>query len=358
MRLKKNHSAKIKNILRKNKNFIMEIFNKFSLDKATELIQNAEKIILTAHLNPDGDALGSTLALYNIFKKQDKVCSVVLPNNIPDTFKWMPSCNDIKIWNSELEDEIKNADLIFILDFNTTTRVDKMQKVVEESKAKKIMIDHHPDPQEGLCEVYFSDPQAAATCELVYLFCKGCNLEVNLEAARCIFTGLVTDTGCFQFNCTGQRTFQVASELAAMNFDRSEIIHHIYDSYSEGRMRLEGYVLSQKMKVFEKYHTAYISLTLAEAEKFGYRVGDTEGFVNLPLSIETVKFSAFFMERDGIIRCSFRSKGGFKVNTIAQKYFNGGGHDNAAGGKSYKSLDEVVSRFLSIMPKVTKELQD
>ncbi|MCR4560299.1 MAG: bifunctional oligoribonuclease/PAP phosphatase NrnA [Bacteroidales bacterium] len=335
----------------------MEIFNKISIDKAKQLISEAKKIVLTAHLNPDGDALGSTLALYNIFKAE-KECKIILPNNIPDTFKWMPSCSEILIWNPSYENLIKEADLIFLLDFNNATRVDKMQKFLEESPAKKIMIDHHPQPQEGLCEVYFSFPEAAATCELVYSFCKECEIDINIEAARCIFTGLVTDTGCFQFNCTGQRTFQVASELAVMDFDRSEIIHHIYDSYSEGRMRLEGYVLSKKMKVFPEFHTAYISLSLAEAEKFGYKVGDTEGFVNLPLSIENVKFSAFFMERDGIIRCSFRSKGGFKVNTIAEKYFNGGGHDNAAGGKSYKSLEEVVSRFVSLMPKVTKELQE
>jgi phosphoesterase RecJ-like protein len=335
----------------------MEIFNKISTDKASELISQAKKIVLTAHLNPDGDALGSTLALYNIFKA-DRDCKVILPNNIPDTFKWMPSCGEILIWNADYEHYIKEADLIFILDLNNASRVDKMQKALEESSAKKIMIDHHPQPQEGLCDVYFSDPEAAATCELVYCFCKECNLKIPIDAARCIYTGLVTDTGCFQFNCTGQRAFQVASELAVMDFDRSEIIHHIYDSYSEGRMRLMGYVLSKKMKVYPKYHTAYISLTLAEAEQFGYQVGDTEGFVNLPLSIEDVKFSAFFMERDGIIRCSFRSKGSFKVNTIAEKYFNGGGHDNAAGGRSYKSLDEIVKRFVSIMPKVTLELQD
>ena len=335
----------------------MEIFNKILIDEASALIKGAQKIVLTAHLNPDGDALGSTLALYIIFK-ETKDCKIILPNNIPDTFKWMPSCNEILIWNAEHEHFLQNADLIFFLDCNGAARLDKMQKAAEESKAKKIMIDHHPQPQENLCNIYFSDPQAAATCELVYTFCKLCSLKVNIEAAKCLYTGLVTDTGCFQFNCTGQKTFQVASELAVMDFDRSEIIHHIYDSYSEGRMRLEGYVLSKKMKVFPKYHTAYIWLSLAEAEKFGYKVGDTEGFVNLPLSIGDVKFSAFFMERDGIIRCSFRSKGDFKVNTIAEKYFNGGGHDNAAGGKSYKPLEDVVNRFVSLLPKITKEIQD
>lgn len=334
----------------------MEIFDKNLISQAKAEISKAQKIAITAHLNPDGDALGSSLALYNILKSS-KDCKVILPNNIPDTFKWMPGCNEILIWSEETIHFLKDADLIFCLDYNTASRVDKMQKTLEESKAFKIMLDHHPNPQEGLCQIIFSEPQAAATCELMYIFLKQCEFDINIDSARCIYTGLVTDTGCFQFNCTGQRTFQVASELATYDFDRSEIIHHIYDSYTEGRMRLEGYVLSKKMVVFPEYHTAYISLTLAEAEQFGYKVGDTEGFVNLPLSIENVKYSAFFMERDGLIRCSFRSKGDFKVNEIAEKHFNGGGHDNAAGGKSYKPLDEVVKKFVSLLPKITKPLQ-
>ncbi len=335
----------------------MEIFDKKSIEEIRALLQNAQKIVITAHLNPDGDALGSSLALYNFFK-YGADCKVILPNNIPDTFKWMPGCNEILIYNEENAHFVTEADVIFILDFNTSARVDKMQKILEESAAVKIMIDHHPQPQEGLCKYVFSDPEAAATCELLYLFFDSCKYTINTDSATCLFTGLTTDTGCFQFNCTSQRTFEVASKLAAMPIDRAEIIHHIYDSYSEGRMRLQGYVLSNKMVVFEQYHTAYIALTKAEADKFDYRVGDTEGFVNLPLSIEHVKFSAFFMERDGIIRCSFRSKGDFKVNTIAEKFFNGGGHDNAAGGKSYKPLEEVVNRFVSLLPRITKKIQD
>lgn len=334
-----------------------EIFSKKNIEAAKADIEAAQKVIITAHLNPDGDALGSILALYDILKDK-KNCHIVLPNNIPDTFKWMPGCEDILIWDNEQSHHfVEEADLMLLLDFNTASRVDKMQTPVEQSDAIKIMIDHHPGPQEGLCKHVFSDPDAAAACELVFLFCKECNYPLSIDAARCLYTGLVTDTGCFQFNCTTQRTFQVAGELAAYGFDRSEIIHHIYDSYSEGRMRLMGHVLSKKMVVFHQYHAAYIALTKAEAEQFDYRVGDTEGFVNLPLCIEDVKFTAFFMERDGLIRCSFRSKGDFKVNTIAERYFNGGGHDNAAGGKSYKPLDEIVQRFVSLLPKITRPLQ-
>jgi len=334
----------------------MEIFSKKNIDAAKADIDAAQKVVITAHLNPDGDALGSALALYN-YLKDKKDCKIILPNNIPDTFKWMPGCSEIIIWDNETSPKaISEADMLFLLDFNNAARVDKMQAHVEESKAVKIMIDHHPNPQEGLCKHVFSDPEAAAACELVYLFCKECGYQLGIDSARCLYTGLVTDTGCFQFNCTTQRTFQVAGQLAAFGFDRSEIIHHIYDSYSEGRMRLMGYVLSNKMVVYPEYHAAYISLTKAEADKFGYQVGDTEGFVNLPLCIENVKFTAFFMERDGLIRCSFRSKGDFKVNTIAERYFNGGGHDNAAGGKSYKPLEEIVNRFVSLLPKISRPL--
>lgn len=335
----------------------MEIFSKKNIEAAKADIEAAQKVLITAHLNPDGDALGSILALYNYLKDR-KECHVVLPNNIPDTFKWMPGCGDIIIWDNEMAPKIvAEADLMFLLDFNTASRVDKMQTPIEQSSAVKIMIDHHPNPQEGLCKHVFSDPEAAAACELVYIFCKECGYTLSIDSARCLYTGIVTDTGCFQFNCTTQRTFKVAGEIAAFSFDRSEIIHHIYDSYSEGRMRLMGYVLSQKMVVFHEYHAAYIALTKAEAEQFDYRVGDTEGFVNLPLCIEDIKLTAFFMERDGLIRCSFRSKGDFKVNTIAERYFNGGGHDNAAGGKSYKPLDEIVQRFVSLLPKITRPLQ-
>ncbi len=335
----------------------MEIFSKKIIDNVKADISGGSKIVITAHLNPDGDALGSSLALYN-YLKTSKDCHIILPNNIPDTFKWMPGCNEILIWENEESPRIlAEAEMIFILDFNTASRVDKMQKALEESKAIKIMIDHHPFPQEGLCKYVFSCPEAAATCELMWLFCKECGISLSTDSVKCLYTGLVTDTGCFQFNCTSKQTFQVAGEIAAYDFDRSEIIHHIYDCYTEGRMRLMGYVLSKKMVVFPEYHAAYIALTKAEADEFGYQVGDTEGFVNLPLSIADVKFTAFFMERDGIIRCSFRSKGDFKVNTIAEKYFNGGGHDNAAGGKSYKPLDVIVKRFVSILPEVTKGLR-
>lgn len=336
----------------------MEIFSKNLISSAKAEIDKASKVVIIAHMNPDGDALGSSLALYNILKTS-KDCKVIMPNNIPDTFKWMPACAEILIWDHEIAPQIlADAELIFILDFNNSSRSDKMQKQLEESKAVKIMIDHHPSPQEGLCQYVFSDHTAAATCELLYIFLEKCDIKLNIDSARCLYTGLVTDTGCFEFNCTSSRTFEVASQLATFDFDRSEIIHHIYDSYSEGRMRLMGYVLSKKMVVLHQYHAAYISLSMNEAEKFDYKVGDTEGFVNLPLSIEDIKFTAFFMERDGIIRCSFRSKGNFKVNTIAEKYFNGGGHDNAAGGKSYKSLEEVVQRFVSILPKVTRGIEN
>jgi len=335
----------------------MELFSKKIIDNVKADISEAKRIVITAHLNPDGDALGSSLALYN-YLKNSKDCKIILPNNIPDTFKWMPGCGEILIWENEGAPEIlAQADMVFILDFNNASRVDKMQKPLEESKATKIMIDHHPGPQEGLCKYVFSYPEAAATCELMWLFCKECGFSLGIDSVKCLYTGLVTDTGCFQFNCTSKQTFQVAGEIAAYDFDRSEIIHHIYDCYSEGRMRLMGYVLSKKMVVFPEYHAAYIALTKAEADEFGYQVGDTEGFVNLPLSIANVKFTAFFMERDGIIRCSFRSKGDFKVNTIAEKYFNGGGHDNAAGGKSYKPIEVVVKRFISILPEVTKGLK-
>lgn len=331
----------------------MELFDKKSIAEIRSLINSDLKIVITSHFNPDGDALGSSMALYHYFKDAGKDVKVILPNNIPDTFKWLPGWEEILIFGDENKRVISEAQLIFCLDYNSSSRVEKMQKPLEESSAIKIMIDHHPSPQEDLCKYIFSSHSSSATCELLWLFCKALDLKLSLDSVRCLYTGLVTDTGCFEFNSVTKQTFEVAAELASFPIDRADIIHHIYDSYSEGRMKLMGYVLEQKMVVFPEYHAAYISLSMDEARKYDYHVGDTEGFVNLPLQIANVNLSAFFMERDGIIRCSFRSKGDYKVNDLAGRYFNGGGHDNAAGGKSYKSLDETVRRFVSLLPKVS-----
>lgn len=336
----------------------MNLFDQKSIDEVKNLLKTAKNIVITAHYNPDGDALGSSLCLYNMFKNNYN-CKVILPNNIPDTFKWLPGCDEILIFNAEHHANLlAEADVLFCLDYGSSSRVEKMQKHLEDSPAVKIMIDHHPFPQEGLCKYVFSDHTAAAACELMYFFCMETGIGLNNEAAKCLFTGLTTDSGCFQFASTSQRTFEVASKLAAYPIDRVEIIHRIFDAFSESRMRFQGYVLLKKMKVFPQYHAAYISISAEEATRFNYKVGDTEGFVNLPLSIEWVKFSAFFMVKEGIVRCSFRSKGDFKVNDIAEKYFNGGGHDNAAGGKSYKTLDETVQRFVKLLPRITKPLRD
>jgi phosphoesterase RecJ-like protein len=238
------------------------------------------------------------------------------------------------------------SDIIFLLDFNSLKRIDTAADVVQVSKALKVMIDHHPQPEQ-CADIIFSFPQKSSTAEIVWEFMKKLDTsKLDKRIAGYVFLGIVSDTGCFCFDSAGKETFSIVSEILDYNIDKSRIIEKLYQNFSENRTRLLGYLLHNKMKVFHAKKAAYITFTLREKELFAYRTGDHENFVNFPLSIKGIKFSAFFMENEDEIRVSLRSKGDYvNVNEIARKYFFGGGHKNAAGGKFKGSMEELEEFF-------------
>jgi phosphoesterase RecJ-like protein len=312
------------------------------------------KIAILSHLNPDGDTLGSSLGLLMLFKKLGHHCDVISPNDYPDFLKWLPGNEFITILKHshyKALDILNSAEIIFSLDFNEMKRFRDLKEAFESSMAFKVLIDHHPDPVMKV-NCLLSDPSASSTAELVYRFLKECgylNL-VDKDIASCLFTGIMTDTGCFSYNSSNRKTWETVAELLDCGIDKDEIYSLTYDNYSEQRMRLLGFSLNDKMEVFHEYRTGFIALSKEEMAQYQFEVGDSEGFVNYPLSIKGIRFSALFLEKEDHIKISFRSKGGFPVNDFSRDNFHGGGHKNASGGEDFRSLDESIKHFKELLP--------
>lgn len=323
-------------------------------------IDKANCISIVTHWSPDGDAMGSSLALYHFFKLMKKKVKVIVPNDYPGFLKWLPGNNEVlnhSAYRKKTETYIEKSDLIFTLDFNAVSRIEELGKVIVKNPCIKIMIDHHQQP-ENYAQLYYHDVEASSTCELIYEFItilKGKNL-INTKIATCIYTGILTDTGGFRFPSTSSKTHKIAADLIEKGINHSDIYNAVHDDNTENRLKLLGYCLSEKMQVFPQYHAALISLSQKEQDQFNFQRGDTEGVVNYPLSIRGIKLSAFFAERDGVIKISFRSKGKFDVNVFARKHFNGGGHKNAAGGKSNESMEVVVKKFKQLLADIDPKL--
>lgn len=333
-------------------------------DSATlfkKALAKAEDIVIITHWSPDGDAMGSSLGLYHYLKAKGKNVKVIVPNEFPFFLNFLPGRNlviDHLQQKKKAENAVKKADIIFTLDFNSFGRIEELGNVVKESNATKIMIDHHREP-ENYAQLYYCDVNASSTCELVYdwIVALGDKKIVDKKMATCLYTGLLTDTGSFRFPSTTAQTHRIVADLIERGANNADIYNAIHDDNTVDRLKLLGFCISDKLNVLEEYHAAYISLSEKEQNRFNYKKGDTEGVVNYPLSIRGLKFSAFFSERDGMVKISFRSKGKFDVNTFARKHFSGGGHKNAAGGKSNESLEKTIQNFLSILPLYKKELQ-
>ena len=332
-----------------------EILNRIPLNESFN-----GKVSIVTHKNPDGDALGSSLGLYRLIKNMNINVSVICPNDFPAFLSWMDNSSEIIIFekNTELAKEvIGTSDLLFCLDFNALNRIDKLAEHVKSARAFKILIDHHPDP-EDFCDISISQISASSTAELVYLYIRNTSLKKYLDRniAESIFTGVMTDTGCFSFNSSNPDTFRVVAELLELGIHKDSIYSNVYDNYSENRMRLLGHSIANNMKVFYEYKTAYIIITKEEIEKYKFEIGDSEGFVNYPFSIKGIIFTALFTEKKDFVRISFRSKGDFSCNAFARKHFQGGGHKNAAGGESPLPIQDVVKRFESLLGKYKNEL--
>lgn len=334
---------------------------KDSFPKFKALISKSQNIVIVTHYNPDGDAMGSSLALYNYLIKLDKKVTVITPNEYPEFLHWLPGNKKVIPFSSNQKKAsalVLKSDLIFTLDFNNYSRLEGLGEVLKTASAKKILIDHHQQP-DTYATLMYHDVQACSTCELVYEFICGLGGKklIDKNIASCIYTGIMTDTGSFRFDSVTSITHQILADLLSTGIKPSDIHSAIYDTYSESRVKLLGYCLTEKMVVLPEYQAAYMALTEKELQRFNNQKGDTEGIVNYPFSIKGITFCAFFSEGEGKIKISFRSKGKFDVNQFARKYFNGGGHINAAGGKGNSTdMQTTVNEFLALLPKYKKEI--
>ncbi|MBA6154259.1 DHH family phosphoesterase [Gelidibacter maritimus] len=320
-----------------------------------------KQIVIVPHKNPDGDAMGSTLGLYHYLIKNNHKATVIAPNDYPDFLKWLPGQDNVVIYESDrshAENLIEKADLIFTLDFNALHRAGEMETPLSNSEAVKIMIDHHQQP-DSYAEYMFSDVSMSSTCEMVYRFIDmlGDKGTINEQIATCLYTGILTDTGSFRFPSSTSTTHLVAADLIDRGANHSDIYNSIYDTNSYERLQLLGVAL-KNLRVIPEYRTAYITLSQEELNASNFKKGDTEGFVNYGLSIKNVVFAVIFIEhkQEGIVKISFRSEGSFSVNEFSRQNFGGGGHTNAAGGKSDLSLNDTVEKFISILPRYKNTL--
>jgi phosphoesterase RecJ-like protein len=334
---------------------------KDSFPKFKALLKKSNNIVIVTHYNPDGDAMGSSLALYNYLVKTEKNVTVITPNDYPEFLRWLPGNKKVIEFSNHQKKAasiIAKSDLIFTLDFNNYSRLEGLGELLKNSTAKKILIDHHQQP-DMYAALMFHDVKACSTCELVHEFIVGLGGKklIDKDIASCLYTGIMTDTGSFRFDSVTPTTHRILADLLATGIVPSDIHSAIYDTYSESRMKLLGYCLTEKMVVMPELQTAYISLTEKELQRFNNQKGDTEGIVNYPFAIKGITFCAFFSEGEGKIKISFRSKGKFDVNQFARKHFNGGGHINAAGGRgNVYDMQKTVQEFLDLLPTYKKEI--
>ncbi|PKA83789.1 phosphoesterase RecJ-like protein [Ulvibacter sp. MAR_2010_11] len=336
------------------------------MDKETtavvkQLLKSKKKIVVVGHKNPDGDAVGSCLGMSFFLNQLGHKSIVVMPNDFPDFLKWLPGCEDIVIHEKDTDVSIgliNEADLIFTLDFNSLSRVGELQQLLEDCDAKFVMVDHHQAPDD-YAVVTYSDVAMSSTSEMVYHFMDALG-ELDalcVEVATHLYTGIMTDTGSFRFPSTTATTHRVIAHLMEIGANNAEIHQQVYDTNSADRMKLLGVAL-KNLNIIPEYHTAYITLSQKELDACNFRKGDTEGFVNYALSIAGIKFAVIFIEnkQESIVKMSFRSKGDFSVNDFARNHYNGGGHINAAGGRSLASLSKTVTEFISILHGYKEEL--
>lgn len=330
------------------------------LKNLKNFLKTKRNIVIVTHWTPDGDAMGSSLGLYNFLIQLKHRVTVITPNDYPSFLFWLPGNKNVLVFNqktSPAKKAVAKADIIFCLDFNSLKRIDKLGDEVAVSKAKKMIIDHHLQP-DGFADYMLHDVRASSTAQLVYELICALDLKklINKAVANCLYTGIMTDTGSFRFPSTSAKTLRIAADLVEVGASNSEAYNNVYDDNSGDRVKLLGYCLGEKLKIFPEYRTAMISLSAEELTRYNYRKGDTEGVINYGLSIRGIRFAAFFADRDDIIKVSFRSKGSFDVNKFARMHFEGGGHANAAGGMSKLTLDQTIDKFLTLLPAYTKKL--
>lgn len=334
--------------------FFYDICEMNQIEDIKKILATPKDIIIVGHRNPDGDAMGSSLGLKLFLERLGHYVTVMMPSEYPLTFGYLPKIEQTMTWDVEEEEcqaKIEKADIIFCLDFNTLSRIDKLGECIGAHYCTKIMIDHHLYP-EPFADYMFSDTTASSTCEMVYKFIEDLDMtnKINADIGTCLYTGLVTDTGSFKYN-TRAETYEVAADLKRKGIDDYSIQSSIFNSNEEKHLRILGHCLANRMEIFPEYNAAMIYLTKEDYQKFDIQRGDTEGVVNYMLSIKSVKIAAFITEQPTIIKISLRSKGDISVQEIASKHFNGGGHKNASGGGVYATLEAVMNRYKKILPQ-------
>ena len=333
-----------------------------NLSLLRELIEKpAQKMVILSHTNPDGDAVGSSLAWAEALRNNGHSVTCIVPNKYPYYLDWMTGIRDIVIFKTDTEGcaekAVSEADIIFCLDFHSLSRLDSLgDMIAANTTAKRVLIDHHLNPSEAF-DVMFSHPEASSTSYLVYKLIEAVwgAESVTAKQAEVMYVGMMTDTGNFSFSTLTPDLYRALAVLAGTGIDIPQIHNNVYNSFTEGRARLFGYAINRKMKLLRKGTVAHMSLTEEEMRRFWFQQGDSEGFVNYPLTIKKMRMSAMFTEHKDFIRVSLRSRGAVDVNTFAARYFEGGGHHNAAGGKSYVSMAETIARFEAAVEEYAKE---
>ncbi len=326
------------------------------IQDAFPLLQTPKKIFITTHHKPDGDAIGSMLALYHYLTKKGHNVTPVSPGEIPDFLNWMPGVGNMLNYEEHPKESLSalaECDIIFCVDFNDFSRTKHLTQQLADAPQPKILIDHHLFPA-PVWDYGISIPEKSSACEMVYDFINlnQDNKLIDLEMAACLYTGLMMDTGSFRFPVTTASVHAMAADLKHRGLDHTRIHEEVYDSWSEGRMRFLGYVLIEKMEVFRKYNSAIITLSRKDMNLFKVQNGDTEGLVNYPLSISGIKFATLITERCDEVKLSFRSKGNFDVSKFARQYFDGGGHFNASGGRTKTNFIDTIVYFKKILSDI------
>lgn len=337
-----------------------DILDQKSINDFKRLLEAKNNIVLTCHVRPDGDAMGSTLGLYHLLRKMGKNANVIVPDRPPRSLWFMPGIKDIAV--NSMHDPycirlLNDADLLIMCDFNTSARQGNLAEIVDKAVCTRVLIDHHRFPDVA-CDICFSDPDMSSTCELVFRIIAACGLwnEVDRDAATCLLTGLITDTQNFTVNCNNPELYEIMMRLLEKDVDKKLIIDEALKTKSYDALRLNSFAILERLQIFEKNHCALISLSKKDLEDFKYQKGDTEGLVNEPLQIPGVVYSVFMREDPDCVKVSCRSKFDFPVCDICADLFNGGGHLMAAGGEFFGSLEECRQLLIKHLNDYDKHL--
>jgi phosphoesterase RecJ-like protein len=332
------------------------------IEEIFPLLDQPKKIVIVMHLKPDADAMGSSLGLFHFLNQFGHTINVFSPTNWAEWLKWMPGANvviDYEFHTDKANKILDNADWVFCLDFNTLVRTRHMAQKLKKLSAVKILIDHHQEPAVEDFVYGVSDTGKSSTSEMIYDFivASGNAEKISVPIAECLYAGVMTDTGSFRFVSATASVHRMVAALKDVGFNHSKIHEELFDNFLENRLRFIGHVLQNRMDIYYEYNAALISIPWKDLVKYEIKTGDTEGLVNYPLTIKGIKLVALIIDRDEEIKCSFRSKDDFDVNTFARKYFEGGGHFNAAGGRSSGTLEQAVQQFIRAMKESELQLQ-